>query len=29
MKGDSMKQELEMLIRKEVTTLKESLFKTF
>ena len=24
-----MKQEIEMLIRKEVVTLKESLFKTF
>ena len=29
MKGDGMKQEIEMLIRKEVVTLKESLFKTF
>ena len=29
MKGNGMKQEIEMLIRKEVVTLKESLFKTF
>ena len=27
MKGDDMKQELEMLIRKEVATLKESLLE--
>ena len=29
MKGDDIKQEFEILIRKEVATLKESLLETF